>query len=87
MPSDSSRLLRVVIPKLPEGVSPAQQWPVSVEVDWVELEFINFKPDASLLADADVIVGHSFNSEMGVGAKSLKTILFAAAGYDQIDAG
>jgi hypothetical protein len=24
---------------------------------------------------------------MGVGAKSLKTILFAAAGYDQIDAG
>jgi phosphoglycerate dehydrogenase-like enzyme len=58
---------------------------VSVEVDWVELEFTNNKPDASLLADADVIVGHSFNAEMGVGAKSLKAIFFAAAGCAQID--
>ena len=85
MPSDTSRPLRVVIPKTPEGVSAAEQWPVSVEVDWLELEFTNNKPDPSLITDADVIVGHTFNSEMGAAAKSLKAILFAAAGYDQID--
>ena len=85
MPSDTSRPLRVVIPKTPDGVAAAEQWPVSVEVDWVELEFTNNKPDPSLLSDVDVIVGHSFNSEMGAAAKSLKAILFAAAGYDQID--
>jgi glycerate dehydrogenase len=38
-----------------------------------------------LLADVDVIVDHSFNFEMGTAAKSLKAILVAAAGYDQID--
>ncbi len=85
MPSDTSRPLRVVIPKTPDGVAASEQWPVSVEVDWVELEFTNNKPDPSLLADVDVIVGHSFDSEMGAAANSLKAILFAAAGYDQID--
>lgn len=74
-----------MIPKTPVGVSAAEQWPVTVDVDWVELEFVNNKPDPSLLADVDVIVGHNFNSEMGAAAKNLKAILFAAAGYDQID--
>jgi len=85
LPSDTSQPLRAVIPKTPEGVSAAEQWPVSVEVDWVELEFTNNKPNPSLIADADVIVDHSFNAEMGAAAKSLKAIFFAAAGYDQID--
>ena len=51
----------------------------------MELKFFNNKPDPSLLTDVDVIVGHRFNSEMGTAAKSLKAILVAAAGYDQID--
>ena len=54
-------------------------------MDWVELEFTNNKPDPSLIGDADIIIGHSFDSEMGAATKSLKAILFGAAGYDQID--
>ncbi len=85
MSSDSSRPLRVVIPEVPEGVSAGEWWPVTVDVEWVEVAYVDNKPDPKLLADADVYVGTDFTAEMGSEANSLKAILIAAAGFDRIE--
>ena len=80
-----NRPLRVVIPPVPEGTSPGKWWPVTVEVDWIETQYIDGKPDSIVLKDADIYIGTDFNAEMGKAAQSLQAILIAAAGYDRIE--
>ncbi len=85
MSSEPHQPLRVVIPPVPEGVSAAEWWPVSVEVEWVETPYVDNKPDPAVLSNADIYIGTDFTAEMGTAATSLKAILIAAAGYDRIE--
>jgi hypothetical protein len=43
--------LRVVIPQVPVGISVGEWWPVSAEVDWVAVPYIDNKPNPSALVD------------------------------------
>lgn len=83
--SNANQPLTVVIPPVPSGLSVAEWWPVSTEVEWRQEAFVDNKPTPSSLRGADVLVATDFTKEMAVECDSLKAILIAAAGYDRID--
>ena len=83
--TDSPRPLKVVISPAPPGEQINDRWPVTVDVDWIVTEYVNNKPEPSVLADADIYIGTDFDVAMGKAAKSLKAILIPAAGYDRIE--
>ena len=83
--TDSPRPLKAVISPVPPGEQINDRWPVTVNVDWIVTEYVNNKPEPSVLADADIYIGTDFNVAMGKAAKSLKAILIPAAGYDRIE--
>ncbi len=83
--SNANQPLTVVIPPVPSGLSVAEWWPVSTEVEWRQEAFVDNKPTPSSLRGADVLVATDFTKEMAAECDSLKAILIAAAGYDRID--
>lgn len=77
--------LRVLINNPPSGVTPAEWFPVTTDVEWVLESYVDNKPPAESLAGIDVLVGTDFTGEMAEHADSLKAILVAAAGVDRIE--
>ena len=76
--------LNILIPTIPLGKKVEEIWPVNVEVNWVETEYVNMRPDPNKLKNIDVLIGTSFTYEMSKYANKLKAILVPAAGYEGI---
>ena len=77
--------LRVVTNRRPNAEPNVAPFPITVPVEWVFVEFHDYKAPPDALVGADVYIGTDFTKEMGAAADSLKAILIAAAGYDRID--
>ena len=83
MPKKNNKL-NILIPTIPLGKKVEEIWPVNVEVNWVETEYVNMRPDPNKLKNIDVLIGTSFTYEMSKYANKLKAILVPAAGYEGI---